>query len=134
MIDFQNLTTEKACKRSILKLAALFCLFCTATPYAIAQDLPDLSGLESPSQNNSPDGESPSLPPGPAGLDDDIFGLDEDFEFEKTPQQLQDEVRSQAFEAALQGLLPLRPEEIRILLERFDRTQESVETPIYPPP
>ncbi len=43
-------------------------------------------------------------------------------------------VRSQAFDAALQGLLPLRPEEIRKLLERFDRTQESVELPVYPPP
>ena len=30
--------------------------------------------------------------------------------------------------------MPLRPEEIRRLLEHFDRTQESVELPVYPAP
>jgi len=73
-----------------------------------------------------------NLPPAPPGAGDDIFGVDEQFEFEKTPQQMQDEVRTRAFDAALEGLLPLRPEEIRTLLERYDRTQESVEIPIYP--
>ncbi len=72
------------------------------------------------------------LPPPPPGVEDDIFGIEEQFDFEKSPQQLEEEVRTQAFDAALQGLLPLRPEEIRILLERYDRTQESVEVPIYP--
>ncbi len=43
-------------------------------------------------------------------------------------------IRRQAFDAALEGMLPLRPEEIRTLLERFDRTQESVELPVYPAP
>ena len=49
-------------------------------------------------------------------------------------RQLQDSVRREAFEAAIEGLLPLRPEEIRTLLERFDTTQESVEVPVYPNP
>lgn len=97
-------------------------------------DIPDFqvdesSGLPAgPVSGGSPMGDDPASPEG------DIFGLDEEFDFEKTPEQLEEEIRSQAFEAALQGLLPLRPEEVRILLERFDRTQESVETPIYPPP
>lgn len=56
------------------------------------------------------------------------------FNFEKSEDQLQTEARSQAFDSALQGLLPLRPEEIRTLLEHFDRTQESVELPVYPSP
>lgn len=59
---------------------------------------------------------------------------EEDFNFEKTEGELEEEARTQAFDAALQGLLPLRPDEIRTLLEHFDRTQESVELPIYAPP
>lgn len=104
----------------------------SATAYA-QTDIPDRSSLEAAA--------SADLPPPPAsevgglGPEDDPYGLEEGtFDFDKTPQQLQEEVRSQAFNAALEGLLPLRPEEIRILLERYDRTQESVKTPIYPSP
>ncbi len=56
------------------------------------------------------------------------------FSFEKSPDELEEEFRKEAFDAALQGLLPLRPEEIRTLLERYDRTQESVNLPVYPNP
>jgi intracellular multiplication protein IcmK len=42
--------------------------------------------------------------------------------------------RREAFDAALQGLLPLKPEEIRELLERYDQTQESAALPVYPNP
>ncbi len=59
---------------------------------------------------------------------------EEDFNFEKTEGELEEESRTEAFNAALQGLLPLRPDEIRTLLEHFDRTQESVELPIYAAP
>ena len=69
------------------------------------------------------------LPPGPGYAFED-----ESFDFEKSPEELEAETRQEAFDAALQGLLPLRPEEIRTLLERFDRTQESVQVPIYPNP
>ncbi|MCB1533004.1 MAG: type IV secretion protein DotH [Alphaproteobacteria bacterium] len=58
----------------------------------------------------------------------------DDFDFEKSPEELQEELRGDAYDAALQGLLPLRPGEIRELLEQFDRTQESVELPVYPAP
>ncbi len=54
--------------------------------------------------------------------------------FQKSTEELKEEARKQAFDAALQGILPLRPDEIRTLLEQFDRTQESVETPVYPSP
>jgi intracellular multiplication protein IcmK len=78
----------------------------------------------------------PALPVGndalPAGQDSQA--IDDSFTFEKTPEELEEEAREEAFDAALQGLLPLRPEEIRTLLERFDRTQESVSIPIYPDP
>lgn len=69
--------------------------------------------------------------PGDAGLNLDNLP---EFDFEKTPEQLEKEVRQKAFKAAIDGLLPMRPEEIRKLLEYYDRTQESVEVPIYPAP
>ena len=80
----------------------------------------------------------PFAPPPALPIDDQALpasqGQDDAFTFEKTPEELEEEARDEAFNAALQGLLPLRPEEIRTLLERFDRTQESVSIPIYPDP
>lgn len=75
------------------------------------------------------------LPPAADIEDGSSEGGDgKNFDFEKSKAQLEQEARREAYDAALQGLLPLRPEEIRELLEHFDRTQESVETPVYPNP
>lgn len=52
----------------------------------------------------------------------------------KTEEQIAKEIREEAFNAALTGLFPLRPQEIRTLLEQFDKTKEAVEKPIYPYP
>ncbi len=52
----------------------------------------------------------------------------------KTPQQIENEIRTKAFNAAITGLIPLNPDEIRKLLERYDQTRQAVETPIYPYP
>jgi intracellular multiplication protein IcmK len=52
----------------------------------------------------------------------------------KSPQQVEEEIRQQSFNAALTGLLPMRPGEIRSFLERYDETQQAVEVPIYPYP
>jgi len=54
--------------------------------------------------------------------------------FQKSPADIEKYNRAQAFDSMLESLLPLRPEEIRKLLEHFDRTQESVEVPVYPNP
>lgn len=56
---------------------------------------------------------------------------------ETSPERIaqeQTQIRREAFDSALQSLLPLHPDEIRELLEHFDRTQESVEVPVYPMP
>lgn len=59
---------------------------------------------------------------------------------EEVPSQIQSEeeiqamIREQALNAALTGLLPMQPDEIRTLLERFDDTQQAVEVPVYPYP
>lgn len=60
--------------------------------------------------------------------------LNMDLEAEKTEEELQAEARDEAFDAAINGLLPLKPGEIRKLLEHYDRTQEAVELPVYPSP
>jgi len=90
--------------------------------------LPPLPGEAPPPSLNSN-----SLPAGPnQGFDFDSGA--NDLGFDESPEEKKEHARQQAFDAALEGLLPLRPEEIRVLLERFDRTQESVETPVYPNP
>ncbi len=65
----------------------------------------------------------------------DDFSFDEgDFEFEKSTEELEDSFRKEAFDQALKTLLPLKPDEIRTLLEHFDRTVESTELPVHPYP
>lgn len=52
----------------------------------------------------------------------------------KTDAQLQEEIRTEAFDAAITGVFPLEPAQLRNLLERYDETQEAVETPVYDTP
>jgi intracellular multiplication protein IcmK len=43
-------------------------------------------------------------------------------------------IRSEAFDAALTGLFPLKPEEIEGLLQRYDQTERAAQTPPYAQP
>lgn len=52
----------------------------------------------------------------------------------ETPAERQRAIRREAFSAALNGLFPMRPEEIRQVLKRYDQNLEAIETPIYPLP
>lgn len=54
--------------------------------------------------------------------------------FEKTPEEIEEELRQEAFDASIESILPLRPGEIRELLRRFDETQTAVQQPIKKPP
>jgi len=115
----------------ILAVAAAY------APPASAQDLPSLPGMPelpaSTSQsNNNQDGNNSE---GGLSLDNSesaIMGAMENSQ--NTQQDIEAQIRRDAFDSALQSLLPLRPNEIRELLEHFDRTQESVEVPVYPAP
>ncbi len=62
------------------------------------------------------------------------LGLDE--ERIKTPEEVQEGIRQDAFDAAITGLFPLRPSDIEVLIHRYDKTQRTVEKPIhgYPTP
>jgi intracellular multiplication protein IcmK len=84
----------------------------------------------------APKVQSPMLPPlggsgAPPALQADTGPA---YDFEMDPEELKARARQRAFEAALEGLMPLRPEEIRTLLERYDEVQRSVEVPHYPRP
>lgn len=81
---------------------------------------------------------APSLSNQPALPGPQLVGTTDQNALLNLPKEIQDKVkeetRRQAFDAAIEGMMPLRPEEIRTLLERHDRTQESIELPVYPAP
>ena len=65
----------------------------------------------------------------------DAFGFDDEgFEFEKSAKELENSFRKEAFDQALKQLMPLKPSEIRSVLEHYDRTVESTELPVHPYP
>lgn len=118
-----NLKTYKS-------IAFVACLLSSALFFgAVYAQLPPLPGEAAPAIPTENESALPSAP----GQD---FSFDDNAELalEETPEKKKEQARQEAFDAALEGLLPLRPQEIRALLERFDRTQESVETPVYPNP
>ncbi len=68
-------------------------------------------------------------------VSDEAFGFDDSgLDFDKTTEELEDSFRSEAFDQAIKTLLPLKPDEIRTLLEHFDRTVESTQLPVHPYP
>lgn len=91
---------------------------------------------ETTSNTAIPEGPPPgenSVSPGMSLPSEETSGGAGEKEF-KSPQERQAEIRRDAFEAALQGVLPMEPEEIRQLLEYYDHTRESVEVPVHPYP
>ncbi len=48
----------------------------------------------------------------------------------KSSAELAEEIRREAYEAALTGLFPLKPEDIRRLLQEYDSTRRAVEEPV----
>lgn len=118
-------------------LLLALCFLCLSFEPISAQEL-SLPGLGSgPLSQKKKDTSDEKFDFLPGALDDDQSGSDfsqEPFEFEESQKNLQEEMRREAFDAAIEGLMPLRPNEIRELIERYDQTQESVELPVYPPP
>jgi intracellular multiplication protein IcmK len=68
------------------------------------------------------------------GMDADQSGLrmsvDELGVIEQSEEELAEEIRQEAFDAAITGLFPLRPENIRQLLREYDTTRRAAEEPI----
>ncbi len=76
------------------------------------------------------DGE---LPPGFELPVDQSLPDAEEVEAE-TAKKKEAEIRQRAFDAALTGMFPLRPDEIRRVLEMGDEIQQAKETPLFPTP
>jgi intracellular multiplication protein IcmK len=53
---------------------------------------------------------------------------------EESNAKLQEEIRSEAYDAAITGMFPLAPNQIEELLQRYDQTQEAAKTPPYDNP
>lgn len=49
----------------------------------------------------------------------------------KSQQELAEEIRREAFDAAITGLFPLSPDNIKDLLKEYDKTKRAVEEPVY---
>ncbi|HEY8190993.1 MAG TPA: DotH/IcmK family type IV secretion protein, partial [Alphaproteobacteria bacterium] len=95
----------------------------TALPQFGANELPRAPGLGIPVEDQGP--EDPNEVSDPFA---------EQIAPVKSAEEAEREIRDKAFDAALTGLLPLEPAQIRKLLEEFDRVQQAVETPVYPYP
>ncbi len=76
----------------------------------LAVQTPNSPGLNLPLDGNLPDAEP---------------------ELDITPEELEQALRDEAFDASLTGLLPLTPDEIRRFLQAYDKTQEAVQRPPY---
>lgn len=49
----------------------------------------------------------------------------------KSQQELAEEIRQEAFDAAITGLFPLNPENIKDLLKEYDKTKRATEEPVH---
>lgn len=59
---------------------------------------------------------------------DDIQALNPNV---KSQAELAEEIRRDAFNAALTGLFPLKPSDIRAVLKEYDKTRRAVEDPVH---
>lgn len=74
-----------------------------------------------------------ALPPGFELPVDQSLPDAEEVEAE-TAKKKEAEIRQRAFDAALTGMFPLKPDEIRRVLEMGDEIQQAKETPLFPSP
>ena len=49
----------------------------------------------------------------------------------KSPEELAEEIRREAFDAAITGLFPMRPGEIKEVLKKYDATTHAAEDPVF---
>ncbi len=130
----------------LLGLALLFLLFQPALAQDAAQQLeqmmpPEMAQDAASSGAPASDGSSPPTLSdllGAAESVNDTTTMDLTGTSVPPPLPTQEEQaaseRKQAFEGAAASMMPLKPSEIRRLLELYDGTTQAVETPIYPNP
>lgn len=108
----------------------------TAQP-EVNTDLPTLSSVleQTGIKQTATTADTQTAPPqAPPGLDLPLDSNLPEAAVQQTEEEKMLELRQQAFSAASTGLMPMRTEEIRKILEMYDETQQAVQTPIYPNP
>ena len=104
-----------------------------APPPALSSIL-EQSGVESPPVDAAGSGELAQQPTVP-GMELPLDGSDPATATKKlTPEEDEALMRKEAFKGAITGIMPLKPGEIRTLLEKFDETAQASETPVFPDP
>ena len=83
---------------------------------------------QAPSQeiSGSLNSETFEIPP----IEASAIGVEE----QQTPEERKKAIRGESFNAALTGLFPMQPDEIRELLKYYDKTEEAIKTPFYDGP
>lgn len=135
-------------KKTLCTLTAIALL---SMPLSISPSYAQDGDIFSQFREEEPEPQQEAVPAAPADEDlnpldayrdsvqeqqDDFFGDadNEIFGEESTPEDLEAEIRDEAFNAAVNGFLPLRPDEIRRFLEIYDEVKQASNTPVYPYP
>lgn len=64
----------------------------------------------------------------------DNVEVDPGFSTSKNKKEQEEDIRSEAFDAAITGMFPLSPDQVKSLLRRYDETQGAAKKPIYEDP
>lgn len=117
--------------RKTLMIAASLTVLVAAQP-AVAQDrmdelfnpLGDMDTMSAAQEANDADMMIALSPEEAAAMEAQI---------EREKSRAKEKVRKQAFDTAIEGIMPLNPEEIRKLYDEFRESREAAETPIAEP-
>lgn len=142
----------KSLFRASAAFSAILALLILA-PATFAQQAGQSPAPTQTTQQNDPAPLSPPINPNapPVDLDTELenlsnnqgFALPVDegqlqnalpLESEESEEEKKEKIRQEAFDAAITGIMPMRPAEIKKLLEYYDETQRAVETKVYPLP
>ncbi len=105
-------------------------------PTSAPQAMPDI--LEQYADQSRPSGVDDALPqvamPDQTMLDTGVDAPLDGGMNEVDQHALQEEIRTEAFDAAITGMFPLSPDQIRQTVKKYDETQKAALTPAYDAP
>lgn len=103
---------------------------------AVEEKAPKSADVSETASSTSAEPQIPGVDPNAPGLNlTNELSADAQKESEAAQKRKDDaELRRQAFKAATDQAMPLKPSEIRRIMEMYDETAQAVETPIYPTP
>ena len=103
-----------------------------SNPPSLSDYLSKNSSIDVPKDPKALDTVEPFVPASNEARLESLSGPIESPEVSKTKEDKA--LRREAFDGVAQQMMPLKPSEIRRLLEMYDETAQAAETPIYPTP